>query len=109
MLPECLLDTGERGLDLDDEQRADTLVPGEEIDGAALAVDRIRHFEPDLPAEASKQRDDRSNQSCVTLVNEPVEMTSAPVQLNGELGIERSGDSPQVGERDPLEMAALDQ
>ena len=37
----CLLDRGELGLELDHQQRARRLVPGQQVDGPALAEYRV--------------------------------------------------------------------
>ncbi len=79
-------------------------MPCKDVDRAALAVDRIGHLQPHVPAVATKHRDDSAHDGRVRLIHEPIEVASPPPKLRGELGIKLARDPAQLSDRDVLEF-----
>jgi hypothetical protein len=109
MLPKCLLDARELSLDLDDEQGAGVGMPSEDVDRAALAIDCIGHFQPELPARLRQQVDDRADQARVTFVEQSIEVTASPSKLDEQVRVEHARDGSHLGERNLLQVTALHQ
>ena len=74
-----LVDVGDVRLELDDEQRTSARMPGEDVDDAALAVDRERDLGRGDPCrQVAESPGDGLVQSRVTGVEQPIEVAGAP-------------------------------
>jgi hypothetical protein len=96
------------GLDLDHEQARRGRVPRQNVDRAALAQDRERHLDRDIPASFAEQYHRRVDESGVRLIEQPIEAFAAPAQLQIEARTQCTCDSAQDPERNDRNLAALD-
>lgn len=108
MAPERLLDGGELRLHLDDKEDPRPGMPRQDVDGAALAEDRIGHLGLDDPAGSLEHADRRPHERRVPLVREPVELPASPAQGDHDLGAERLGHRPKAAQRDTFEPACFE-
>ena len=114
--PELLVVLAQRGLDRDQlrlhlnhEQRLRTHMPSEEIDGAALAEDRVRHLRADLPAPPGEVAGNRPDQRGVSLVEQPVQEAALPPHIEPGRCPERSEDRTHGSKRRAVEPTPLDE
>ena len=92
---ERLLDRGELGLQLDDEQGSTWRVPAQQVDRPALAEDRIADFGHDGPAELFEPPREKHAEPGVPLVEQAVEIPAAPPHEHHDLRIHRLTDLTQ--------------
>jgi hypothetical protein len=102
------LRVGHHGLDLNDEDGLCRLVPGEDVDRAALAPDRERHLDGCHPAGIVQQTDYRVHQSCVSLVQQTVEAFAMPSKPDVKVRAQRCRHGSQDTNRHRVNEAALD-
>lgn len=105
---EQVLEVGDPGLDLDDDQGAVRLVPAHDVDAAPLAGVAERVLDQDLPARRPQTAHDLLDEPRVRRVEEPVELRTAPARRERQRRVERSPDVPQRPERDASESSTLD-
>jgi hypothetical protein len=104
----------ERGLrvwhnrfDLDHEKAGSRRVPRQDVDRAALAPDRERNLDRDLPACIAKERNGGIDESGVGLVEEAVEAFAVPSKPHVNLRPKGRGDSAQDANRNLVDQTAL--
>ena len=102
---ERLLDRGQLGLELDDQQRPRARVPREQIDRAALAIHREGHLGRDLPARRLQHSSRRFSEACMPGVEEAVEVAAAPPHEQDEIRVQGPDDFPERRQREPLDAA----
>ena len=83
-------------------------MPTDDIDGAALAEDRERDLDVDVPAAAAKQRHDGSHRRGMSLVEQPVDALALPPHVEIESSSDRLRNRDEVGPGDAKEVAPLD-
>ena len=103
----CLFDRGEFGFELDDEKRSRRLVPCEQVDRTALAVDRIRHLGLNDPAGFEESPDHCVGQRRVPRIEEVVERTTSPSDEDDHFRVEHSEEAAKTAQRHALHPAAL--
>jgi hypothetical protein len=96
------------GLDLDDKEARGPLVPRQYVERAALAPDRERNLDRDLPVRITKQRDGGIDESSVGLVEEAVEAFPVPSKPHVNLRPKGRGYSAQHANRHLVDQTALD-
>ena len=108
---ERLLDRGELGLQLDDEQGSTWRVPAQQVDRPALAEDRIADFGHDGPAELFEPPREKHAEPGVPLVEQPSrspprQRTSTTTSASIAWQISRNAriDSPPTWPRSSSEM-----
>ena len=108
--PDEFVDVRDVGLELDDQQRSVAGVPGDDVDHAALRVDREGDFGGELPLRQRfpEPGSDRVVQRGVPSIEESIEVASPPSSKEVDPNIECVGDDPHGPERQGVEMAALD-
>ena len=102
------LEVRDGGLDLDDQQRPDLGVKGEDVDRAAFPVLAEGHLCPGDPAFSRQQPEDALDDRGMPLVAQPVQRFALPVHPHRQPRSERRGHSQQDGKGDSLCVAALD-
>ena len=106
---EQLVDVGDGCLELDDEQRAGGLMPGEDVDDAALAVDREGHLRGEYPLGelVGEPPCDQLVQLGVPGVEQPIQVAGPPTGVDVDPDVERSGDAPDVVQAHRADVTAL--
>ena len=106
--PIRLLEGGQRRLDLDDQEHAADGEPAKDVDRPPLAELRVADLDGRVPPEPRQTRDRCFDESCVALVHEPIELTSAPGQTDHEPRVQCGCDAFQPLDGDTLNAASLD-
>jgi hypothetical protein len=96
------------GLHLNDERRACRLVPCEQVDGASLAVHRIRNLGPSDPPGPFEELGDRADEHGMAFVQEAIEVPATPPKGDDQFGVERTGDRANPTERHIVDAATFD-
>ena len=101
------LRVGNHRLHFDDEDDPGCPVEGEDVDRAALAPDRERHFDSDVPTGRPEQEHESVHQPRMGLVQKPIQALAPPTEPNVDRGSNSRGDAPQGTDSDPVDLAAL--
>jgi len=99
---------GHDGFRFDHEERAARRMPGKDVDGAAFGIDRERHLHGKVPAVRREQTDDRFDEACVRLVEQPIELLAAPTDRDIEPPVERDDDPFERSNRERRHPASLE-
>lgn len=102
------LNVWDDGLDLDHERGRRRLVPGQDVDRAALTADRIGDLRDDIPAALSKKADHLLNECCVICIEEPIGGLTLPIDPDERPRVKRRSDSGERIEPHSPRTAALD-
>ena len=107
---EHLVDVGDVGLQLDDEDRPSRRVPGEDVDDPALSVDRERHLRREDPGRqlVPEPFRDRLVKRRVSRVDQPVEVAGTPPGLKFDPDLECGADRAHGIDRQWSDVATLD-
>lgn len=81
----------------------------EQVDRAALPVDRERDLDLRQPPRPAQPTGDLAHEECVALVEQPIGRATTPRHVTVEAGIDRPEDPAQRPKRQPVEMAPLDE
>lgn len=97
--PKELTHINQLGLQLDDQERPTTVMPGEHVDHASLAPDGEGDFGLGLPSrEASEEPGDRLVHGRVPGVDQATQVATVPTDDEVDLRIERRRDQLQRAE-----------
>jgi hypothetical protein len=102
-----LLDRRELGLELDYQERARRFVPGKQVDRAAFAIDRIRHFRLDRPASFHESFDHCLSQRCVPSIEQVVERSTSPSDDDNDLRVKHTEETAETPQRHAFDPAAF--
>lgn len=81
-------DISDRALHLNDQEGPSTGVPGDDVDGSTLAVDRERHLRLDDPlGQARQSPDERLDHPRMASVDKPVQIAAPPARYEADPGI----------------------
>lgn len=103
-----LLDINDQRLDLDHQQRPSPRMPRQQIDPAALSVDRKGDLGCDLPAEPKQPPRDRVFKRRMSGVEKSVELTSPPAGNEVDANVEDGGGATEAVHGNAADMASLD-
>ena len=107
-LPQGRLERHESRLHLDGEDGAVTPPDREDVERPALAVARVRDLGGDLPSVTDEEVDREADENRVPPIQEPVDVATAPPQLEARIGVERARHRAERGHGEPVAMPALD-
>ena len=79
-----------------------------DIDGASLAPDRERRLHFDFPTVRTEPLDQSLDESCVRLVEQPIQPLTVPAHPNLKLGVKGLADPSELPERDGPESPTFD-
>ena len=105
---EHLFDRCQLSLDLDHQYGGRRGMPGEDIDGATIRVDRERDLGPDGPAGPLQHRDRPTHQGSVAFVEQPIDVAAPPTQRDSQVSAELLGDRFEHAESRAINQPALD-
>ena len=104
------LDVDEIGLELDDQQQPSPGEPREDVDHAALAIDREAHLGHGDPAgEGRKETRERLMERGVACSEEPVRVSAAPTADEVNTDVERGQDASERPDRQCVQMSPFDE
>lgn len=102
-------DIDDLGLELDNEQRATTGVPREQVDHAAFAVDGKRHLGPDGPAvDGVEPADADLGEAGVAGADHPLQVAATPPRQQVHAHLEDCPDRAKRAQAQGIEVASLD-
>ena len=107
-LAEGRLDGHQLCLDLDDEECARVRVPRGQVDGAPLAVFRVRQLGDDLPAPARERSRDRADERRMPFIEESGDDPAPPRDLEPRSGIQGIEDRSHGSQGRAVDLAALE-
>jgi hypothetical protein len=99
------LEVGEARFDLDDQKGPRGCVPRQDINRSSLPKNVEREFDDRIPAAAPKRRDDDFHDRCMRPVDQPIGASTLVSKVDGEVRVERHGDTLQNGEFQPSDTA----
>jgi hypothetical protein len=108
VLAQRRLDGHHLGLDLHDKKRSCRLVPGEQIDGAPLAIHRIRHLSSRGPPRRFEELGDTPDERRVAFVHEALQVPATPPKGDNDFCVERTGDGANPPEWHVVDAPAFD-
>lgn len=109
MLTQRLLNGGQFGFHLDDEEQRLAASAGKDVDRSMLAIHRVTDLGRRLPPERHQAPERIADECRMSFVEEPIDQSTTPA--NVELGrrVERAEDQPDDPQRRSVEVSALQQ
>ena len=104
-----VVDRGQLGFDLDDEDQPDVPLQAENVDRPTVAVLVERDLELDLPAQSLERPGHPAHKTCVALIQESVDRATAPGDGPVKACPDSGEDAPDRLDREPPEVASLDE
>ncbi len=95
------------GLDLDDQERSVARTPGQDVNGAALAVVRERVLGLEFPAQPQQNAGRRLDKGRVSPVSNPVDLRGPPTQPHNRRQTHGSANRPQVTDGHAIDQPPL--
>jgi hypothetical protein len=108
VLPQRPLNGHHLGFDLHDQQRTCRLVPGEQVDRAALSVHRVRNLGPGDPTGSFEELGDPTDKRRVAFIHQAVEVAATPSEGDDQLRVEGAGDRARPSEWHIADPPAFD-
>jgi len=106
--PECLFDGRDLGLDLGDQEGRGRLMPGERIDGPAVAVHGERHLQAGDPAPLFECCSDPADKTCVTRIQKSIEFAASPTDGYHEISVKVAEDATEHADAQVLDRSAFE-